>query len=112
MQQAPLLNNSKPFLKWSNPAEDTEFKFIIYLFNVTNPDGIENGEKPVLEEAGPYVFLQKKIFNIYDWNNDRTLLNFKMKRVFYPDEASKEKLNDQITTLNVPLIVSVFEKSY
>jgi hypothetical protein len=27
-----------------------------YVFHVVNPKAIENGEKPILEEMGPYVY--------------------------------------------------------
>ena len=101
------MNGSKPFEKWSNPAEDTEFKYTLYLFNVTNPEAVQEGrEKPHVRQLGPYEYLQNKTFTIYDWDSDENLLNFKMKRVFYRDETCKGNLNDTVTILNVPLIVS------
>lgn len=30
--------------------------FRIYLFSVKNPTGVENGEKPELEEVGPFTY--------------------------------------------------------
>jgi len=30
--------------------------FNIYLFNVTNPDDVQNGANPVVQEIGPYVY--------------------------------------------------------
>lgn len=30
--------------------------FRIYLFNVTNPEGIQNGEYPIVNEVGPYYY--------------------------------------------------------
>lgn len=102
------MNNSKPFENWSNPASDTQFKFTLYLFNVTNPKEVEEGkERPIVRELGPYEYLQHKKFHIYDWEEEENLLNFKMERVFYRDESCKGDLDDEVTILNVPLIVSV-----
>lgn len=102
------MNGSKPFEKWSNPSDDTSFKFTLHLFNVTNPEAIRAGtEKPRVRQLGPYEYLQKKTFNIYNWESDENLLNFKMERTFYRDDTCKGDLNDEVTILNVPLIVSV-----
>lgn len=39
---------------WSNFPIPLDFK--IYLFNVTNPMEITAGEKPILEEVGPFFY--------------------------------------------------------
>lgn len=30
--------------------------FLVYIFNVTNPDAVIAGEKPIVQEIGPYYF--------------------------------------------------------
>jgi len=30
--------------------------FKVYIFNVTNPDRIQQGAIPIVEEIGPYVY--------------------------------------------------------
>jgi scavenger receptor class B protein 1 len=39
---------------WSKIPFALEFR--IYLFNVTNPDEIKAGQKPILKEVGPFFF--------------------------------------------------------
>jgi hypothetical protein len=30
--------------------------FQLYVFNITNPDGVNDGAKPIVEEIGPYYY--------------------------------------------------------
>lgn len=39
---------------WSKIPFPLDFK--VYLFNVTNPVGIQNGDKPMVNEIGPYFY--------------------------------------------------------
>ena len=32
------------------------FHMKVYFFNVSNPDAVENGEKPIIEEIRPFVY--------------------------------------------------------
>lgn len=99
------MNGSKPFEKWSNPSSDTSFRYTLYLFNVTNANQVQLGlEKPIVKEMGPYEFIQKKNFKIFNWDSNNTLLNYKMKRTFYHDSTCKGNLDDVVTILNVPLV--------
>lgn len=77
------------------------------MFNVTNPNEIRKGAIPVVQEIGPYEFIEKKEWTLYDWQADDTLLDYKMTRRFFHNSNSKGNLDDRVTMLNVPLVVSV-----
>lgn len=53
--QSKALNpRSKMRQMWSHPPLAADFK--IYLFNVTNPEEAQKGEKVILKEIGPYFY--------------------------------------------------------
>lgn len=39
---------------WLKPPFPILYK--IYMFNVTNPEAVQNGDTPILKELGPYVY--------------------------------------------------------
>lgn len=39
---------------WTNIPMAVDFK--IWLFNITNPDEVQNGGKPTVKEVGPYFY--------------------------------------------------------
>lgn len=49
-----LINGTDTYKAW----QKTIFPLYvsIYLFNLTNPDDVVGGGKPVLKEVGPYVY--------------------------------------------------------
>lgn len=54
LQNLRLWNNTLSFHYWQRPGVIRLTK--VYIFNVTNPDGFLNGEKPKLVEVGPFVY--------------------------------------------------------
>lgn len=54
VQNLRLWNNTLSFHYWQRPGVIRLTK--VYIFNVTNPDGFLNGEKPKLVEVGPFVY--------------------------------------------------------
>nr|XP_040570239.1 lysosome membrane protein 2-like isoform X2 [Lepeophtheirus salmonis] len=97
-----LSNNSETSEIWENPPITPHFK--VYLFNLTNPEGVFNGtEIPRLVEVGPYVY-QGVI-----WHNNGTM-SYKTRKVFsYQRELSVgDHSVDKILTLNVPLLTAYY----
>ena len=79
----------------------------IYLYNITNPDDFLKGKKPVFEEKGPYIFDQTMTRRIHGWEENETLINFEVFKSFkFNPHLTEHSLNDKITVLNFPLLVS------
>jgi len=56
-----LRNGSQSFGWWRKPPVTPTMS--IYIYNVTNADAfLNNGEKPVLDELGPYVYRLVALF--------------------------------------------------
>jgi lysosome membrane protein 2 len=49
-----LQNGTFQWNKWASPEAEMFLK--VYLFNVTNPDEVENGGIPVFQELGPFTY--------------------------------------------------------
>lgn len=53
--QSIALNNGTDAMKvWENLPTPLEFR--IFVFNVTNPEAVTAGERPILQELGPYIY--------------------------------------------------------
>lgn len=49
-----LQEDSKLLEIWRRSIVPAKLK--IHLFNVLNPEAVQQGDKPILEEVGPYIF--------------------------------------------------------
>ena len=47
-----------------------------YAFHVTNPDAVQRGEKPVLEEVGPFVYKAVTVKDSVDQDTRREQLEY------------------------------------
>jgi len=50
-----LQNGTFQWKKWVSP--DAKMYLKVYVFNVTNPEEVEHGGIPVLQELGPFTYL-------------------------------------------------------
>jgi hypothetical protein len=65
---------------WKEPPVEPHMK--VYIYNVTNADEfLNNGEKPTLQELGPYVYKQhwEKVDIKF---NDNATVTYKVKKTF------------------------------
>jgi len=53
-QSVILVKGTEAYERWRKLPVPLNFN--VYLFNVTNPDEVQNGANPVVQEIGPYVY--------------------------------------------------------
>uniref|UniRef100_A0A6B2L1Z3 Uncharacterized protein n=1 Tax=Arcella intermedia TaxID=1963864 RepID=A0A6B2L1Z3_9EUKA len=67
----------------SNMKSGVPYYLNLYVYNVTNPDDIKLGKKPILNQLGPYVYDWKWYKFDINWSSDKDLVSFFQKESFY-----------------------------
>uniref|UniRef100_A0A2P2HXX4 Sensory neuron membrane protein 2-like n=1 Tax=Hirondellea gigas TaxID=1518452 RepID=A0A2P2HXX4_9CRUS len=79
-----------------------------YMFNVLNPTEAQYyGEKPKLEEIGPYVYEEVRTkFNMDFSEDEKTIRYLENKTYFFREDLSNGlKESDKITTVNMVMVL-------
>ncbi|XP_071514706.1 lysosome membrane protein 2-like [Panulirus ornatus] len=104
-QELVLRNGTEVYQKWKNPPVVPHL--CIYFFNVTNQEEFLSGDKPVLQEVGPYCYREhwEKVNVLFHDNG--TVSYETQKHYFFEVERSVGDEDDVITTLNIPMVAAV-----
>lgn len=80
----------------------------VYFFNWTNPEDITNhSTKPILEELGPYRFIEHPTKVDIEWHDANATVSYRKKSLYYFDEeGSNGSLDDVISSINIVAVVS------
>ncbi|XP_023174123.1 lysosome membrane protein 2 [Drosophila hydei] len=97
-----LWNDTLSYHYWQRPGVIRLTK--VYIYNVTNPDGFLSGEKPKLQEVGPFVYREdmEKV-NVKFHENNYTVSYQHKKILQFVPELSVDK-NTPIVTPNIPML--------
>ncbi|KAJ8922400.1 hypothetical protein NQ315_004345 [Exocentrus adspersus] len=76
------------------------FTFKIYIFDVQNPEGILQGQKPVVKEAGPYIYKVYKWKSEVEWQGDDISYYSYMRFEFDKEASGIHTEEDRVTILN------------
>lgn len=99
-----MVEGSKKFDEWFN-LKYLDLKTNFRFFNITNPDEIIKGAKPILKELGPYEYQKVKWYENLGWEDDEKYINVKMFKKY--NYIGKKDLNEKATIPNIPLLVSL-----
>ncbi|KAJ8687761.1 hypothetical protein QAD02_023555, partial [Eretmocerus hayati] len=84
----------------------SKFPFPMYLqfyfFNVTNPDGVQKGEKPILQQIGPFAYeqWQEKVNQVDHEEDDTITFNFKNTYIFSTERSGDLTGDEEIVVPN------------
>lgn len=106
LQQTALVNGTEQYERWVNLPQPLNFK--VYLFNVTNAEDVLDGAMPIVNEIGPYVYLQYRNKIVSNISPDKSIVTFRTIQNYVFDHKASAPLteNDNLVLLNAQLNVS------
>ncbi|KAH8339199.1 hypothetical protein KR074_006881 [Drosophila pseudoananassae] len=111
-QSVIIADGSEQYKRFVNLPQPLNFK--VYIFNVTNPDRIQQGAIPIVEEIGPYVYKQYRQKKVKHFSRDGSKITY-VQNVhfdFDADASAPYTQNDRIVALNMHMnaFLQVFER--
>ncbi|XP_067114503.1 lysosome membrane protein 2-like [Osmerus mordax] len=108
-REITLTQGSRTFETWKSPPPPVFMQY--FFFNLTNADEFLAGDKPVVQQIGPYTYREyRPKANVTFVENGTMVSAFNPKTfVFLPNESVGDPAKDIITTINIPN-VAVMEK--
>uniref|UniRef100_A0A182SL24 Scavenger receptor class B member 1 n=1 Tax=Anopheles maculatus TaxID=74869 RepID=A0A182SL24_9DIPT len=109
--QVALRVGGQSFGWWSRPPVEPIIR--IFVYNVTNADEfLNNGTKPILDELGPYVYVQtwEKV-NIKE--NPNGTISYNQKRMYIFNEDLSGGLEDDVVIVpNIPMLSATSQSKH
>ncbi|KAK7793327.1 hypothetical protein R5R35_003063 [Gryllus longicercus] len=109
--ELPLSESSMTFQWWRKPPVNPVMR--IYVYNVTNADEfLNNGSKPIVEELGPYVYVETWEKVHLRFNENKTV-SFNQRKIFVFDpEQSAGTEDDMVVVPNIPMLSATSQSKH
>ncbi|CAG7833577.1 unnamed protein product [Allacma fusca] len=102
-KQVQLRNGTEVWDKWSDIPIPVYLKF--YIFNVTNPLEVERGEKPRLQQVGPYSYREKRRKVDLSVSEDEDVVTYRQPvEYFFEENMSSGSEDDLVNIINIPFV--------
>lgn len=110
-KQVSLKEGNKSFDWWRAPPVTPQMH--VYIYNVTNADEfLNNGDKPELQEIGPYVYLQTWEKVELQFNGNDTVSYKPKKEYTFSPELSVGSEDDLVVVPNVPMLSATTQSKH
>lgn len=99
------------YKSFQNSSNVTDVYMTYYVWNITNPEDVLAGAEPVLQELGPYTYLELKYKDpqYIQWHPNATVsYTYESKYIFLPEKSTGTE-NDVITFIDMGLIGAIQE---
>ncbi|XKL65381.1 hypothetical protein PGB90_008801 [Kerria lacca] len=110
-KQIALTKGSITFEMWRKPPVNPVMQ--VYIYNVTNADDFLNdGHKPILQELGPYVYIEtwEKVNLKF---HDNGTLTFNQRKIFkFDPERSAGNEEDMVVIPNIPMLSATSQSKH
>ncbi|KAG5876516.1 hypothetical protein JTB14_015442 [Gonioctena quinquepunctata] len=106
-----LRNGSQTFGWWSKPPVVPMIK--VYIYNVTNAEEfLNNGSKPVVDELGPYVYVEKWEKKNLKFHDNGTI-SFNQEKIYTFDETLSAGSEDDVVVVpNIPMLSATSQSKH
>lgn len=110
-KELALQEGGRSYKWWQKPPVVPRMQ--IYIYNVTNADEfLNNGEKPALQELGPYVYMQSWEKTDVKFNENGTV-TYKVKKTYvFSEELSIGSEDDLVVVPNVPMLSATSQSKH
>lgn len=110
-KELAIRDGGRTYKWWKEPPVIPHMK--VYIYNVTNADEfLNNGEKPALQELGPYVYREHWEKEDIKFNDNATV-TYKVKKTFiFMANMSSGSEDDLVVVPNVPMLSATSQSKH
>lgn len=102
----PIVNGTDAYTRYTKSSVPLSVK--MYMFNVTNPEEVNNGAKPSLVQVGPFSLSERRKKDVISISPDNKTLDYRLYRSYFFNPNDSKPLDSIITMPNAPAFSAFF----